>query len=218
MLMPSHLWQHNWRLSIRRWMDCNSQYQIHVIFVEAATRTMNAKQVDIFDDLVEEYQREALKDDPLERYIAMEGDNTCPEEAENLENLLEINLKNSEDMREQKPKLELKVLPSHLKYAYLEQEAFSVIISSLLTGEMEDKLLEVLRRHKKAIGWTIADMKGINPSICTHKILMEENFTPKVQPQRRLNPTMQEVVKKEVVKLLDVDVAVHKTIGDFTGR
>ncbi|GJZ89105.1 hypothetical protein Tco_0660887 [Tanacetum coccineum] len=47
------------------------------------------------------------------------------------------------------------------------------------------------------------DIKGIDSSFCTHKILMEEDFKLTVQPQRRVNPNIQEVVKKEVVKLLD---------------
>ena len=64
-------------------------------------------------------------------------------------------------------------------------------------------MLKVLREHKKSLGWTIADIKGISHSICTHKILMEEECKPKVQPQRRLNPSMKEVVKAEVIKLLD---------------
>ena len=71
---------------------------------------------------------------------------------------------------------------------------------------MEEKLLRVLKKHKKAFGWTIADIKGISPSICMHKILMEDNYEPTVQPQRRLNPKMQEVVKKEVIKPLDAGI------------
>ena len=67
-------------------------------------------------------------------------------------------------------------------------------------------MLRVLREHKKSFGWTIADIKGISPSICTHKILMEEERKPKVQPQIRLNPSMKEVVKVEVIKLLDADM------------
>ncbi|XP_075086225.1 uncharacterized protein LOC142168947 [Nicotiana tabacum] len=68
--------------------------------------------------------------------------------------------------------------------------------------EHEYKLIKVLRKYKRALGWTIADIKEINPAICMHRILMEENYKPIVQPQRRLNPAMQEVVKKEVVKRL----------------
>ncbi|GJY17057.1 reverse transcriptase domain-containing protein [Tanacetum coccineum] len=65
------------------------------------------------------------------------------------------------------------------------------------------RLLEVLRNHKGAIAWSIADIKGIDSSFCTHKILMEDEFKPSVQPQRRVNPNIKEVVKKEVIKLLD---------------
>ncbi|XP_075109044.1 uncharacterized protein LOC142180847 [Nicotiana tabacum] len=103
---------------------------------------------------------------------------------------------------EVKPKIELKVLPFHLKYVYLEQELFPVIISFSLTVEQEERLIQVLKAHKGALGWTIEDIKRISPAICTHKILMEDSYKPIIQPQRRLNPTMQEVVKKEIVKLL----------------
>ncbi|KAL5555647.1 hypothetical protein UlMin_037883 [Ulmus minor] len=105
------------------------------------------------------------------------------------------------------PKLELKELPSHLRYAFLEESSYyPVIINSSLNDLEEEKLLRVLREHRKAIGWTIDDIKGISPSICMHKILMEETYKPLVQPQHRLNPSMQEVVKKEVVKLMDAGI------------
>ena len=108
---------------------------------------------------------------------------------------------------EKPPKLELKPLPSHLKYAFLGvEDTFPVIISSSLELDKENKLLEILRTHKTAIGWTIADIKGISPLICTHRIHLEEDVKPSRQPQRRLNPVMKEVVKKEVLKLLDVSV------------
>ena len=77
------------------------------------------------------------------------------------------------------PKLELKPLPSHLKYAFLGVEAiFPVIISSSLESNQENKLLEILRTHKTAIGWTIADIMGISPLICTHWIHLEEDVKP----------------------------------------
>ncbi|XP_062103624.1 uncharacterized protein LOC133814712 [Humulus lupulus] len=72
--------------------------------------------------------------------------------------------------------LELKVFPSHLRYAYLgPSSTLPVIISAELSHDQEEKLLEVLRQFKKAIGWTIADIKGISPSLCMHKILLENN-------------------------------------------
>ncbi|RDX75976.1 Retrovirus-related Pol polyprotein from transposon 17.6, partial [Mucuna pruriens] len=61
---------------------------------------------------------------------------------------------------------------------------------------------KILRQHKKAIGWKLADLPGINPSICMHRILMEEEVKPVRQQQRRLNPTILDIVKKEVSKLL----------------
>ncbi|XP_022019252.1 uncharacterized protein LOC110919288 [Helianthus annuus] len=102
------------------------------------------------------------------------------------------------------PPLELKVLPSHLEYAFLgEKPNMPVIISSKLTEEEKARLIEVLREHSDAIAWRLSDIKGISPTFCTHRILMEDVFKPVVQPQRRLNPNMQEVVKKEVMKLLE---------------
>ena len=108
---------------------------------------------------------------------------------------------------ERPPKLELKPLPSHLKYAFLGvEETFPVIISSSLELDQENKLLEILKTHQTALGWTIEDIKGISPLICTHRIHLEEDVKSSRQPQRRLNPIMKEVVKKEVLKLLDVGV------------
>ena len=105
------------------------------------------------------------------------------------------------------PSLELKELPNNLRYAFLgEAKTLPVIISSTLTDEEEDKLLRVPRKYKSSIGWSLADLKGISPSICLHRILLEENHKTTVEAQRRLNPTMKEVVRKEVLKWLDTGV------------
>jgi hypothetical protein len=101
-------------------------------------------------------------------------------------------------------KLELKPLPDKLKYAFLgANNTLPVIMSSDLQKDQEDNLLEVLKEHKKAIGWTVADLKGIDPSICMDRIHLEEGARPFREAQRRLNPNMKEVVMKEVVKLFD---------------
>ena len=98
----------------------------------------------------------------------------------------------------------LKELPEHLKYAFLQTEtAKPVIISARLTELKEQKLLEILRKYKKAIAWSIDDLKGISPSICMHKILLEEDAKTSIEHQRRLNPVMKEVVRKEVLKWLN---------------
>ena len=67
----------------------------------------------------------------------------------------------------------------------------------------EQKLLETLRKYKEAIAWSIEDLKGISPSICMHKILLEENARTSEEHQRRLNLVMKEVVRKEVLKWLN---------------
>ncbi|CAN6576793.1 unnamed protein product [Malus baccata var. baccata] len=107
----------------------------------------------------------------------------------------------------QPPTLELKSLPSHLKYVFLgEDDTLPVIISSSLTAQEESKLVRVLKEYKTAIGWTLADIKGISPTTCMHRILLEEGSKTSREAQRRLNPPMMEVVKKEVIKLLDCGV------------
>ncbi|RVW87063.1 Retrovirus-related Pol polyprotein from transposon 17.6 [Vitis vinifera] len=112
-----------------------------------------------------------------------------------------------EAVKEEAPKLDLKPLPTELKYAYLEEnKKCHVLTSSSLTTPQEECLLEVLRRCKKAIGWKISDLKGISLLVCTHHIYMEEEAKPICQPQRRLNPHMQEVVRAEVLKLLQVGI------------
>ena len=99
------------------------------------------------------------------------------------------------------PQLEQKQLPEHLRYAYLANSAtLPVIISASLTKAQEEKLLRVLRDHKAAIGWSLADLKGIQPSMCMHHILLEDGYKSSMEAQRRLNPTMKEVIKKEVLK------------------
>ena len=66
------------------------------------------------------------------------------------------------------PFLELKTLPSTLKYPFLDEEkAKPVIISSKLDMKQEEQLLEVLRRNEETIGWTLMDLKGLDPSLCT---------------------------------------------------
>ena len=78
-----------------------------------------------------------------------------------------------------------------------------VIISARLSDAEEQRLLEILRKHKESIAWSIEDLKGISPSICMHKSLLEESARPTVEHQRRLNPVMKEVVRKEVLKWLN---------------
>nr|GEY62403.1 reverse transcriptase domain-containing protein [Tanacetum cinerariifolium] len=99
---------------------------------------------------------------------------------------------------------ELKELPPHLEYAFLEgDDKLPVIIAKYLSVEEKTALITILKSHKRAIAWKLSKIKGINPEFCTYKILMEEDFEPAVQHQRRVNPKIHDVIKQEVIKLLE---------------
>ncbi|GJV23104.1 reverse transcriptase domain-containing protein [Tanacetum coccineum] len=102
------------------------------------------------------------------------------------------------------PEVELKELPPHLEYAFLEENnKLPVIISKYLSQEEKTSLIHVLKNRKQAIAWKLSDIKGIDPEFCSHKILLEDDYQPSVQHQRRVNPKIHDVIKKEVEKLLD---------------
>ena len=66
--------------------------------------------------------------------------------------------------------------------------------------------MKVLRKHGAAIGYTLDDLKGISPTLCPHNINMEPDAKPVVDHQIRLNPKMKEVVRMEILKLLEVGI------------
>jgi len=106
---------------------------------------------------------------------------------------------------EQPPRqpIELKTLPSGLHYAFLNDNTETpIIISDKLSDEETAKLIAVLEKHRAMFGYSLQDLKGISPTLCTHHIPIDSTKTPSREPQRRLNHTMREVVKKEVLKLL----------------
>ena len=87
--------------------------------------------------------------------------------------------------------LVLKELPKHLKYAFLgEERSKPIILAADLTVEKEHKVVKIMRKHKEATTWLVEDLKGINPSVCMHKILIVENTKTSIEHQRRLNPVM----------------------------
>ncbi|KAM1106336.1 hypothetical protein EV2_003320 [Malus domestica] len=183
--------------------------------------------IDVLDELAHDYL-DMLEDDPLETTIAqgigMKPNLAVPKEEhaelvaafESLpqhrgkpSNPIPIPVSTNTLLPSviQAPILELKPLPDHLKYVFLgDEETLPVIVSSSLTALEEEKLIRVLKEHKTAIGWTLADIKGISPTTCMHRIFLEEGAKPTREAQRRLNPPIMEVVKKEIIKLLDCGV------------
>ncbi|GJV29204.1 reverse transcriptase domain-containing protein [Tanacetum coccineum] len=135
----------------------------------------------------------------LERLLNSDPFSTLPPEEQKFEELKIV-----EPSSDELPELELKDLPYHLEYPFFEgTDKLPVIIAKDLKDNDKTALLKVLRSHKRVIAWKMSDIKGIDPKFCTHKILMEDNVKRTVQHQRRVNPKIHEVIKKEVIKLLE---------------
>ncbi|GJT58419.1 reverse transcriptase domain-containing protein, partial [Tanacetum coccineum] len=110
----------------------------------------------------------------------------------------------SYEPKKETTEVELKELPPHLEYAFLEEDnKLPVIISKDLSNDEKIALIKVLKSRKRAIAWKLSDIKGSDLEFCSHKILLEEDYKPAVQHQRRVNPKIHDVIKKEVEKLLD---------------
>ena len=111
---------------------------------------------------------------------------------------------------------ELKPLPDNLKYAYLdEKKIYTVIISANLSEQEEEKLLKTLKKHCAAIGYTLDDLKGISLTLCQYKIKLDKDAKLVFDHQRRLNPKMKEVVRKEMHLLLTPDFGMVTNPGSY---
>nr|GEY79819.1 reverse transcriptase domain-containing protein [Tanacetum cinerariifolium] len=143
---------------------------------------MTSKQIDVIDMACEEYSQEVLG-------------NYLPKVRKELKIYEGKSDKSSID---EPLEVELKDLPTHLEYIFLEgDDKLPVIIAKDLSLEEKTALITVLKSHNRAIGWKLSDIKGIDPEFFTHKILMEEDFEPAVQHQRRVNPKIYDVIKQE---------------------
>nr|GEZ91953.1 reverse transcriptase domain-containing protein [Tanacetum cinerariifolium] len=167
---------------------------------------------DFFLEEIEDFLNDDSIPTGIENYVYdPEGDILFLEKLlnEDLFSLPPMDLKVAKESKEKSfveepPELELKELPSHLEYAFLEDSTkLRVIIAKNLKVDEREALINVLKSHKRAIVWKISNIKGIDPRFCTHKILMEDGYKPAVQSQRRVNPKIHDVIKKEVIKLLD---------------
>ncbi|KAK8675809.1 hypothetical protein V6N13_033872 [Hibiscus sabdariffa] len=169
--------------------------------------TQSLCQIDVIDSIVQDVFADELK--LCEQADLDEIDDEIhPKEIFSASSLEQVHIDSNKMLPSsvQAPKLELKDLPNHLKYVYLgEEETLPVIIAKGLTTEQEEKLVRILKEYKAAVGWTLADIKGISPSMCMHRILLEDGTKPSRESQRRLNPTMSEVVM-EILKLKDAGI------------
>ncbi|CAM8934262.1 unnamed protein product [Rhodiola kirilowii] len=103
--------------------------------------------------------------------------------------------------------VELKPLPASLRYEFLgPNSTYPVIVNASLTDVETRRLLDVLRKYRPALGYSIDDLKGISPDLCMHRINLEDDARPSRDALRRLNPKLTDVVKKEILKLLDAGI------------
>ncbi|GJV28141.1 reverse transcriptase domain-containing protein [Tanacetum coccineum] len=96
-------------------------------------------------------------------------------------------------------------ISTEINATYYDPEGDILILEALLNNSQDEKtsLINVLKNRKQAIAWKLSDIRGIDPEFCSHKILLEDDYEPSVQHQRRVNPKIHDVIKKEVEKLLD---------------
>nr|GEW04627.1 reverse transcriptase domain-containing protein [Tanacetum cinerariifolium] len=166
----------------------------------------------------------AIDDEPIsleidDSYYDSEGDILLLEEFLNddpsspplpPQELKVVEPKNEKSSIDEPPMVELKDLPPHLEYVFLDgDDKLPVIIAKDLKDEEKTALIKVVKSHKQALTWQLSDIKGINSEFCTHKILMEDDFKPAVKHQRRINPKIHEVIKKDILKLLDARLIYH---------
>ncbi|CAA7027670.1 unnamed protein product [Microthlaspi erraticum] len=105
------------------------------------------------------------------------------------------------------PKVDLKPLPKGLRYAFLgSNSTYPVIVNDALDPHELETLLVELRKYRRALGYSLDDIKGLSPTLCTHRIHLENESKGSIEHQRRLNPNLKEVVKKEILKLLDAGI------------
>nr|GFB01738.1 reverse transcriptase domain-containing protein [Tanacetum cinerariifolium] len=165
---------------------------------------MTAKCIDVIDVACEEYSKEVLgfsdtisSGNPTPFYDPIVS-TTSP-------TLTPFGNTHSEKSSVDEPHVaEIKELPPHIEYAFLEgDDKLPVIIAKDLSVEEKTALITILKSHKRAIAWKLSDIKGINPEFCTQKILMEEDFEPAIQHQRKVNLKIHDVIKQEVIKLLE---------------
>ncbi|GJV80704.1 DNA-directed DNA polymerase [Tanacetum coccineum] len=157
--------------------------------------------MDVIDEVTEE-ERDALLDDskPFSTKSEKISESSLDHE---FKEFMAIRI-------EEIPKQEEEVkntLPEHLEYAFLEKDyLLQVVISALLQDDEKKRLVSVLKKHKEAFIWKTSNIPGISLSFCKHKINFEDDAKPVIKRQRRLNPNMTEVMKKEIIKLLDAGI------------
>ncbi|PNX82945.1 hypothetical protein L195_g038982, partial [Trifolium pratense] len=153
--------------------------------------------IDIIDECVKEIEKELPQEAEILKH-PIDEDDSLKEDPPLVPSLTP---------EPKQPSLELKPLPKNLRYEYLDKDMSRPVIVNVDLNPIEtEKLLDVLRKYPAALGYNISDLKGISPSVCMHRILLEDDAKASREHQRRINPILGEVVRKEVLKLLDAGI------------
>ncbi|XP_070007706.1 uncharacterized protein [Nicotiana sylvestris] len=186
------------------------------VITDDASATMNID--DTLEAILLNIDDDEEKDGYVECVIALHGMGSYTYEPRKL--YLDLQSRKAPPTKpsiEEPPTLELKLLPSHLRYEFLGPcSTLPVILSFCLTDVQLDITWAVLQKKKRAIGWTLTDIWGISPTFCIHKIILEDGDKPSIEHQRRLNEAILEVVKKEVIKWLDSGVVYPISDSSWT--
>nr|GEV79425.1 reverse transcriptase domain-containing protein [Tanacetum cinerariifolium] len=175
-------------------LDQNSRYS-------ANYNDMTANRIDVIDMACED---DFLLEE-VDAFLALEDDPTSPKVDQSYVDT-EGNILLLEAFLNDDPSLPPPNQGNYLPQVRKEIKIYEAKSDKSSIDEPPDEktaLITVLKSHKRAIAWKLFDIKGIDPEFCTHKILMEEDFEPAVQHQRRINPKIHDVIKNEVLKLLD---------------
>nr|GEY54847.1 reverse transcriptase domain-containing protein [Tanacetum cinerariifolium] len=180
---------------------------------------MSVNRIDLIDVAYEEYSQEVFgffvsrNPTPSTEPIVSNSSPTLTPFGETPlppQELKVVELTNKKSSIDEPPVVELKNLPPHLEYAFLEgDDKLRFIIAKDLKDKEKTALIKVLKSYKQALAWQLSDIKGIVPEFCTHKILIEDDFKPAVYHQRRVNQKIHKVIKKDVLKLLDAGLIYH---------
>jgi hypothetical protein len=167
-----------------------------------------------FSHAVNHAAEDELEEDLLQQVMATtleeELSSPCLDDVADYFSLTEEEAEFQDMEQEVKPEtspVELKQLPSGLQYVFLNGDRETpVIINDKLSNDKTQRLIATLEKYRLVIGYSLKDLKGISPSLCTHYIPMEQDHKPVYEHQRQLNNATREVVKKEVLKLLKAGV------------
>ncbi|GJW92262.1 reverse transcriptase domain-containing protein [Tanacetum coccineum] len=198
-----------WKINLSTWaneaitynLDQTSRYSVNY-------NDMTAKQIDVVELACEEYSQEVLGFSNViakaDAFLALANDPTSPEVDESyydpegdiliLEALLNSDPSPPPNQGNYLPEIrkELKICEAKTAKSSLDET------SRDLSVDEKTALIKVLKSRKRAIAWKLSDINGIKPKFCSHKILMEEDYEPTVQHQRRVNPKIHDVIKKEL--------------------